>query len=148
MLAAERAPRLQQQRSCFSGTSRLCVPRHHPSTRHARTHTHTQARRLDIRLRTPKNQGPEQQKLFVHMLNSTLSATERTLCCLLENYQTPEGVRVPELLQPFLPGIDFIPFRKAFDAHGKLVDRPQAAAQRSTAQQAQQPAAAAVGAAS
>ena len=27
------------------------------------------------------------------MLNGTLSATERTLCCILENYQTPDGVR-------------------------------------------------------
>lgn len=87
-----------------------------------------QSRRLDIRLRTPKTQGGEQKNQFVHMLNSTLTATERTLCCLLENYQTPEGVRVPEALQPFLPGIDFIPFRKAFDAKGKLVDRPKPAA--------------------
>jgi seryl-tRNA synthetase len=39
------------------------------------------------------------------------AATERTLCCLLENYQTPEGVRVPEALQPFMMGIDFIPFK-------------------------------------
>ena len=30
---------------------------------------------------------------FVHMLNGTLSATARTLCCLLENHQTPDGVR-------------------------------------------------------
>jgi hypothetical protein len=49
---------------------------------------------------------------FVHMLNSTLTATERTICCLLENYQTPEGVVVPEVLRPFMLGIDFIPFRK------------------------------------
>lgn len=87
-----------------------------------------QSRRLDIRLRSPKNQGPEQQKLFVHMLNSTLSATERTLCCILENYQTPEGVKVPELLQPFMPGIDFIPFRKTMNAKGQVVDLPKPAA--------------------
>eukprot|EP00750_Incisomonas_marina_P025016 INCI5289.2.p1 GENE.INCI5289.2~~INCI5289.2.p1 ORF type:complete len:599 (+),score=144.39 INCI5289.2:132-1799(+) len=31
---------------------------------------------------------------FVHMLNSTLSATERALCCIVENNQTPEGVKV------------------------------------------------------
>jgi hypothetical protein len=54
------------------------------------------------------------------MLNSTLSATERTLCCILENYQTPDGVRVPEVLQPFMPGIDFIPFRKTFNAKGQV----------------------------
>jgi seryl-tRNA synthetase len=37
-------------------------------------------------------------KQFVHMLNATLTATERTICCILENYQTPEGVVVPEVL--------------------------------------------------
>ena len=84
-----------------------------------------QSRRLDIRLRVPKGQGGEQGgNRFVHMLNSTLTATERTLCCVLENYQTPDGVRVPKILQPFMMGIDFIPFRKMFDAKGKLVDRP------------------------
>ena len=57
------------------------------------------------------------------MLNSTLTATERTLCCVLENYQTPDGVRVPPVLQPFMMGIDFIPFKKMYDAKGKLVDR-------------------------
>lgn len=43
--------------------------------------------------------------------HSTLTATERTLCCLLENYQTPDGVMVPEVLRPFMMGIEFIPFR-------------------------------------
>ena len=33
------------------------------------------------------------RKEYVHMLNGTLSATERTLCCVIENYQTPDGVR-------------------------------------------------------
>jgi hypothetical protein len=36
------------------------------------------------------------------MLNATLCATERTICCLLENCQTPEGIRVPPPLQPYL----------------------------------------------
>lgn len=159
-----------------------------------------QARRLDIRLRTPKGPGGENKKDYVHMLNGTLSggcpaawrwgrcapeavlwrpgalqaaagrpdarqeqqrspgrssssggrgpalqlappvyaacarghaaqtaraaapdsgssrfrpaATSRTLCCLLENYQTPDGVRIPEVLQPFMMGMDFIPFRQ------------------------------------
>ena len=52
-----------------------------------------QSRRLEVRLRTPKIQGQDQKKEHVHMLNCTLSATERTLCCVLENYQTPDGVR-------------------------------------------------------
>lgn len=86
--------------------------------------TDYQSRRLDIRQRTNKNQGADANvKSFVHMLNSTLTATERTLCCILENYQTPEGVRVPEVLRPFMLGIDFIPFRKMYDAKGKLVPK-------------------------
>lgn len=86
--------------------------------------TDYQSRRLDIRLRVPKGQGGDMGgNRFVHMLNSTLTASERTLCCVLENYQTPDGVKVPKVLQPFMMGIDFIPFRKAFDAKGKLVDR-------------------------
>ena len=52
-----------------------------------------QSRRLEVRLRTPKPPTGEAKKDYVHMLNCTLSATERTLCCILENYQTPEGVR-------------------------------------------------------
>lgn len=55
-----------------------------------------------------------------------MTATERTLCCILENYQTPEGVVVPEILRPFMCGLTFIPFKKMFDKKGKLVDRPKA----------------------
>lgn len=64
---------------------------------------------------------------FVHMLNGTLCATERALCCLVENYQTPEvssrvcvtsktsqlnaqGIRIPKALQPYMQGRDFLPF--------------------------------------
>lgn len=32
------------------------------------------------------------------------------MCCILENYQTPTGVTVPEVLRPFMGGIDFIPY--------------------------------------
>jgi seryl-tRNA synthetase len=49
---------------------------------------------------------------YCHMLNSTLCATERALCCLVENYQTAEGVRVPRALVPFTLGIEFFPFVK------------------------------------
>lgn len=44
------------------------------------------------------------------MLNGTMCATERTMCCVLENYQTAEGVTVPEVLRPYMGGIDFIPY--------------------------------------
>ena len=45
------------------------------------------------------------------MLNSTLSATERALCCIVENNQTPEGIKVPAALVPFMPNnLEFIPY--------------------------------------
>lgn len=44
------------------------------------------------------------------MLNATMVATTRTICCILENYQTPEGIKVPEALKPFL-GTDLIPYK-------------------------------------
>lgn len=98
-----------------------------------------QSRRLDIRLRSNKSAAggaadnggaasSSSSKEYVHMLNSTLTATERTLCCVLENHQTPDGVVVPEVLRPYMMGIEFIPFVKKFDAKGKLVDRVPAAA--------------------
>lgn len=78
-------------------------------------------------MRTPKLAGEDKRTAYVHMLNSTMTATERTMCCVLENFQTEDGVRVPEALQPFMMGMDFIPFKKAFDAKGKLIDRPKPA---------------------
>jgi len=47
---------------------------------------------------------------YCHMLNSTLCATGRGICCILENYQTEDGVKVPDVLVPFMGGIDFLPF--------------------------------------
>ena len=47
---------------------------------------------------------------YCHMLNATLCATGRGICCLLETHQTPEGVVVPEVLRPFMGGKDFMPF--------------------------------------
>jgi seryl-tRNA synthetase len=68
--------------------------------------TDYQSRAMDIRYGANK----AREKNYVHMLNSTLTATERTICCILENYQTETGVRVPEVLQPYMGGIDFMPF--------------------------------------
>ncbi|KAH9988091.1 serine-tRNA ligase [Russula compacta] len=72
--------------------------------------TDYQSRRLEVRcgLKT-KDQS---RKVYVHMLNGTLCATERALCCLVENYQTPEGLRVPEALRPYIQGRDFLPWVK------------------------------------
>ena len=40
---------------------------------------------------------------FVHMLNATMCATTRVICAILENYQTDEGIEVPEVLQQYMP---------------------------------------------
>jgi len=37
------------------------------------------------------------------MLNATMCATTRVICVILENYQTDEGVIVPEALRQFMP---------------------------------------------
>ena len=48
---------------------------------------------------------------YVHLLNSTLTATERSMCCILENYQTGDGVKIPEVLQSYMGGKTFMPFQ-------------------------------------
>jgi len=52
----------------------------------------------------------DREKKYVHMLNATLCATGRAICCLLETYQEANGVRVPEVLVPYMGGLDFLPF--------------------------------------
>lgn len=103
--------------------------------------TDYQARAVGTKLGAKKMGGKGGKKSakreYVHMLNSTLVACTRTLCCILENYQgerevpIPEkkdkdgnvvreagtakqqGVHVPEVLRKFV-GTDFFPFvRKA-----------------------------------
>jgi len=69
-----------------------------------------QSRSLEVRCGIKKKD--EFRKKYVHMLNGTLCATERALCCLVENYQTPDGLRIPEVLRPYMQGRDFIPFVK------------------------------------
>ena len=46
-------------------------------------------------------------------------ASERTLCCILENYQTKDGVVVPKALVPYV-GTDFIPYTKDMPKKEKL----------------------------
>lgn len=71
--------------------------------------TDYQSRALEIRY-AEKNLAKGKSTPFVHLLNGTLCATERTLCCIVENYQTPEGLNIPECLQPFMGGVKFIPY--------------------------------------
>ncbi|CAI8611487.1 unnamed protein product [Vicia faba] len=71
--------------------------------------TDYQARKLEIRFGQKKSNDPV--KKYVHLLNSTLTATERTICCLLENNQKEDGVEIPEVLRPFMGGKTFLPFK-------------------------------------
>ncbi|XP_029117848.2 serine--tRNA ligase isoform X1 [Elaeis guineensis] len=79
--------------------------------------TDFQSRRLGIGYGQKKND--EQAKQYVHMLNSTLTATERTICCILENYQREDGVEIPKVLQPFMGGHEFLPFKQNPEAKSK-----------------------------
>ncbi|KAF3042192.1 Cytosolic seryl-tRNA synthetase [Didymella heteroderae] len=73
--------------------------------------TDYQTRELEIRFGVKKQTAT--RKEYVHALNGTLCATERTLCCVLENYQTPEGFVVPQVLRKYIPGQpEFLPFVK------------------------------------
>lgn len=71
--------------------------------------TDYQSRRLEIRCGL-KKMG-DREKKYVHCLNSTLCATERTLCCILENYQCEDGLRIPKPLVPYMGGETFIAFQ-------------------------------------
>lgn len=62
----------------------------------------TESRRLEVRCGLKSKD--QARKVYVHMLNGTLCATERALCCVVENYQTPE-VSVPQ----FSPNTSLIP---------------------------------------
>lgn len=91
----------------------------------------TESRSLEVRCGI-KKQG-DTKKVYVHMLNGTLCATERALCCIVENYQTPEvrrhsrshsqprtsspclllvvqGVVIPEPMRKYMQGREFLPY--------------------------------------
>jgi seryl-tRNA synthetase len=61
-----------------------------------------QARRMNARYR-----GSDGKPAFVHTLNGSGLAVGRTLVAVLENYQQEDGaVAVPEVLQPYLRGVN------------------------------------------
>jgi seryl-tRNA synthetase len=72
--------------------------------------TDYQSRHMEIRFGGKKT--GEKEKKYVHMLNATLCATTRTICAILENYQTETGINVPVALQSYMGGKTFIPFVK------------------------------------
>src|SRR5699024_4111290 len=66
--------------------------------------TDFQARRAKIRYRN------EEGKIeYLHTLNGSGLAVGRTVAAILENYQQPDGsVKVPEVLVPYMNGIEYI----------------------------------------
>lgn len=64
-----------------------------------------QARRMQARYRNPETGKPE----LVHTLNGSGLAVGRTLVAVLENYQQADGsIRVPEVLKPYMGGLEVI----------------------------------------
>jgi len=64
-----------------------------------------QARRSNIRFRRDKGAKPE----FVHTLNGSGLALPRTMIAIMENYQQADGgIMVPEVLRPYLGGLEVI----------------------------------------
>ena len=61
-----------------------------------------QARKLKIRM---GKVGTKETKKVVHTLNATAIATERTICCILENYQNKDhSITIPDVLQKYMNG--------------------------------------------
>ena len=64
-----------------------------------------QARRMEARYRPGDGKSPR----YVHTLNGSALAVGRTLIAILENYQQADGsVGVPEVLVPYMGGLDRI----------------------------------------
>lgn len=64
-----------------------------------------QARRANIRFRPEGGGKPE----FAHTLNGSGLPVGRTLVAILENYQREDGgVAVPEVLRPYMDGLEYI----------------------------------------
>jgi len=82
-----------------------------------------QSRRMGMRYRPKEEEGEggekqnkkkkKQKPKFCHTINGSGLAVGRTLCAILENYQTPSGdVIVPDVLRPYMGGLDVLPFKQ------------------------------------
>ncbi len=63
-----------------------------------------QANRLKLRFREEGRAKPQ----IAHTLNGSALALPRIVAAILENYQTPDGIRVPKVLIPYLGGCEMI----------------------------------------
>ncbi|QIP11586.1 serine--tRNA ligase [Spirosoma aureum] len=59
-----------------------------------------QANRLKLRSKIDRGDGPGKMQLL-HTLNGSALALPRILASILENNQTPEGIRIPKVLVPY-----------------------------------------------
>jgi seryl-tRNA synthetase len=64
--------------------------------------TDYQSRAMETRYGLSGKNNALGAKQYVHMLNGTLCATTRTLCCILENYQNEKGILVPKVLRKYM----------------------------------------------
>ena len=62
-----------------------------------------QSNRLKCRYR-----GGDKKTQLVHTLNGSALALPRIVAALLENNQTPEGIRIPKALVPYMDGMEMI----------------------------------------
>lgn len=62
-----------------------------------------QANRLKLRYR-----DNEKKVSLAHTLNGSSLALPRILAALLENNQTPDGIRIPKVLVPYMGGVEYI----------------------------------------
>ena len=62
-----------------------------------------QSNRLKCRYR-----GGDKKTQLVHTLNGSALALPRIVAALLENNQTPEGIRIPKALVPYMGGMEMI----------------------------------------
>jgi seryl-tRNA synthetase len=62
-----------------------------------------QANRLQCRFR-----NADKKIQLCHTLNGSALALPRIVAALLEDHQTPEGIRIPKALQPYMGGAEFI----------------------------------------
>ncbi|PHM67272.1 serine--tRNA ligase [Xenorhabdus stockiae] len=64
-----------------------------------------QARRMQARFRSKDDKKTQ----FVHTLNGSGLAVGRTLVAVMENYQQADGrIKVPEVLRPYMNGLEYI----------------------------------------
>ena len=69
--------------------------------------TDYQSRNIECLIGQVDGEGYDKVKNYSHMLNATLCAVTRTMCCICETHQTEKGVKIPDVLVSFV-GKDFL----------------------------------------